>query len=81
MRRRAPQSELGTRLRCRFAQKVRQFRREKGMTQNELACAAGIGREFVNRIESGRFSVTLETVAALSSALGISPGALIEPDN
>jgi transcriptional regulator with XRE-family HTH domain len=51
------------------------------MTQDELACAAGIGRCFVNQIERGRFSVTLETVAVLSAALGIPPSQLIQSSN
>jgi len=68
-------------LRSRFAQNVRQFRRKRGMTQDELACAAGIGRCFVNQIERGRFSVTLETVAVLSAAPGIPPSQLIQSSN
>jgi len=64
-------------LRRAFARNVRQFRRQKGMTQNELATAAGLGRCFVSQIERGRFSATLETVAALSAALGICPTLLI----
>jgi len=47
------------------------------MTQNELASAAGLGRCFVSQIERGRFSATLETVGALSAALGICPTLLI----
>jgi len=77
VKRRAPQSELGMALRRAFARNVRQFRRQKGMTQNELACAAGLGRCFVSQIERGRFSATLETVGALSAALGICPTLLI----
>jgi transcriptional regulator with XRE-family HTH domain len=77
MKRRAPQSELGIALRRAFARNVRQFRRQKGMTQSELATAAGLGRCFVSQIERGRFSATLETVAALSAALGICPTLLI----
>lgn len=77
MKRRAPQSELGMALRSRFARNVRQFRRQKGMTQDELANAAGLGRCFVSQIERGRFSATLETLGALSTALGICPTLLI----
>jgi transcriptional regulator with XRE-family HTH domain len=47
------------------------------MTQLELASAAGLGRSFVSQIERGRFSATLETIAALSAALGISPTLLV----
>jgi transcriptional regulator with XRE-family HTH domain len=47
------------------------------MTQHELAAAAGLGRSFISQIESGHFSVTLETVGALSAALRICPTLLI----
>lgn len=64
-------------LRNRFARNVRRFRRQRGMTQHELASAAGLGRSFVSQIERGRFSATLETLGALSAALGICPTMLI----
>jgi transcriptional regulator with XRE-family HTH domain len=47
------------------------------MTQLELAQAAGLGRSFVSQLESGHFSATLETVAALSAALGVAPTLLL----
>ena len=78
MRRRAPQSELGATLRERFAQNVRRLRRERGMTQAQLAREADIGRTFISRIETGRFSVTLETIGALAKALCTSPADLID---
>lgn len=77
-KRRAPQSDMGIALRERFAQNVRRLRRERGMTQEQLARAADIGRTFISRIETGRFSVTLETVGALAKALRTSPAELIE---
>jgi transcriptional regulator with XRE-family HTH domain len=76
-KRRAPQSELGATLRERFARNVRRLRRERGMTQEQLARAADIGRPFISRIENGRFSVTLETIGALAKALRTSPADLI----
>jgi transcriptional regulator with XRE-family HTH domain len=47
------------------------------MTQLELAQAAGLGRSFVSQLERGRFSATLETIAALSCALGVAPTLLL----
>jgi len=78
VRRRTPQSAIGAALRACFARNVRYFRRSKGMTQTELASAAGVGRCFISQIERQRFSVTLETVGAISAALGVCPTALIE---
>lgn len=53
---------------------------ENGMTQLELASAAGVGRSFINQVERGRFSVNLETVGAISTALGVCPTILIQAD-
>jgi transcriptional regulator with XRE-family HTH domain len=77
VKRRTPQSELGSRLRSLFARNVRDFRMKTGMTQYDLACAAGLGRTFISQVERGRFSVTLETVGALSAALDICPTMLM----
>jgi len=80
-KRRTPQSDLGTALRNEFARNVRHFRQLRGMTQRDLAIAAGLGRSFISQLESGRFSATLETIGALCTALGISPAQLIlSPD-
>ena len=79
-RRRTPKSEAGDALRHRFARNVRLLRQERGMTQEQLACAAGIGRSFVNQLERGHFSATLETVGTLASALEVTPDVLILVD-
>lgn len=76
-RRRTPETELGQRVRQQFARNVRQLRARKGMTQFDLAQSAGLGRSFVSQLERGRFSATLETIAALAGALGVSPSLLL----
>lgn len=50
------------------------------MTQAELAHAAGIDRTFLNKVERGRHSATLETIGALASALGVHPQLLLSDD-
>jgi len=76
-KRRTPRSDLGTALRNEFGRNVRHFRQLRGMTQHDLATAAGLGRSFISQLEGGRFSATLETIGALSTALGIAPAQLI----
>jgi transcriptional regulator with XRE-family HTH domain len=76
-RRRPPRTDLGCALRIRFARNVRSLRHAKGLTQAELAEAAGLGRPFLSRIENGHFSVTLETLGALAQALGTGPSTLL----
>jgi DNA-binding XRE family transcriptional regulator len=50
--------------------RLRELRKAAGITQDGLAAAAGIGRVTLVRIESGEQSPRLETLAALSAALG-----------
>ena len=76
-RRRTPRTELGQRVRQQFARNVRQLRARKGMTQFDLALSAGLGRSFVSQIERGRFSASLDTIAALATALGVPPSLLL----
>jgi transcriptional regulator with XRE-family HTH domain len=79
LRKRLPQTALGTELRRAMSLNVRSIRERKGMTQAELADASGLGREFVNKVERGHVSVSLETIGALAIALEIPPARLIEP--
>jgi transcriptional regulator with XRE-family HTH domain len=66
---RLPRSALGDQLRVQFASNVRAPRMERRMTQQELADAARLGRVFINQIERGHNSVSLETIGAIAAAL------------
>ena len=55
-----------------FASLLRDLRREAGLTQEELAGAAGVGLRSVSDLERGRVSVPQkETVRLLADALGL----------
>ena len=56
------QQEIGT--------VVAHLRRERGITQSELATLLGTSQPTINRIESGGQNVSLEMVRKLSNALG-----------
>lgn len=77
MRKRAPQSALGDLLRDQFSGNIRNLRKQRGLTQLQLAAASGLGRAFINQVERGHCSVTLETIGALAGALGVRPQVLI----
>lgn len=51
------------------AVRVGRARTELGLTQEQLALAAGVSRLTVNRIENGRTRVSLETVERLAVVL------------
>lgn len=52
-------------------EQLRQERLNKGWTQGELAERADIMRKHYQRIEVGRTSPTLATVAKIADALGV----------
>jgi transcriptional regulator with XRE-family HTH domain len=60
-----------------ISESVRSHRSEKGWSQLELATRAGLDRKTVNRIENGRFSPSVETLVAVSTALGVSVNNLL----
>ncbi len=49
--------------------RVRNLRKQAGMTQQQLAAAAGIGRVTLVRIENGSYSPRFRTLDALAHAL------------
>jgi transcriptional regulator with XRE-family HTH domain len=60
-----------------FGLPVRQARESRGMSQEDLADAAGLHRTHISLIERGGRSARLETVAQLARALGVQPGELM----
>ena len=60
-----------------FGAKLRQLRKEKGLSQEEVALEAGLDLTSVNEIEMGRRNPTLITINKLSRALGVKPSLLI----
>jgi transcriptional regulator with XRE-family HTH domain len=56
---------------------VRETRRERGLTQYDLAEATGLHVTYVSGVERGRRNPGYGFVVALSEALGVKPGALV----
>lgn len=54
-----------------FAQNLRHWRRERGLSQEALAHIAGIDRTYVSSLERLRYCPTLEMVELLSNALKV----------
>jgi transcriptional regulator with XRE-family HTH domain len=57
---------------------LRRLRVARGLSQTELAAAAGIARVHVNRIENGAQNASLDTVSRLAAALGSEPSDLLK---
>ncbi len=60
-----------TDLRGRFGARVKQLRKARRLTQEQLAERAGLSYKFVGELERGRGNPTLTTLAAISEGLGV----------
>lgn len=56
----------------RFGDRVRELRREKQLSQEELAFKAGVHRTYLGGIERGERNPSLRNISAIADALGIS---------
>ncbi|MCG8313734.1 MAG: helix-turn-helix domain-containing protein [Pseudomonadales bacterium] len=60
-----------------FGERVRQIRKEKGLSQEALADLAGIDRSYMGHIERGDQNITLTKIYQISEALRVSVSDLI----
>ena len=56
--------------RQRIGRRIAELRKEQNMTQVQLAERCGIAQAHIARIETGRYSVGLDTLAQIATALG-----------
>src|SRR5207245_7720594 len=62
-----------------FAGRLRASRKARGLSQEELAHAAGLHRTHVSLIERSRRAIRLETLMRLAKALNVEPADLLPP--
>jgi putative transcriptional regulator len=51
--------------------RLRTLRRQKGLTQAAVAKRAGVTREYVNKLEAGRYDPTVGVVTRLARVVGV----------
>lgn len=61
-----------------FGQRLRSLRKERNLSQEDLALEAGLDRTYVSGIEIGKRNVALLNICKLAKALDLSPCALFE---
>jgi len=61
-----------------FGEKLKSIRKEKKISQEKLAYAAGIEHSQVVRIEKAQINTSLSTVFAIAKGLNISPKELFD---
>lgn len=63
----------------RVAKNIIDRRKSIGLSQEDLARQAGLSRAYVGKIESSRFSMTIDTIEKIAHALEIDVDLLFEP--
>jgi transcriptional regulator with XRE-family HTH domain len=66
-------------IRARFGRRLRELRRERGLSQEELAFRAGLHRTYVSSAERGERNVSLINIERLARALEIDMSDLFPP--
>jgi transcriptional regulator with XRE-family HTH domain len=56
-----------------FANNLRRIRREKAVSQDDLAYEAGISRSYLSQLERGAFYASLNILGKLSDTLEVEP--------
>ena len=60
---------------------IRRLRRERGLSQEDLADEIGVHRTYMGGVERGERNLTLRTLERLADRLGVSPLSLLaDPD-
>ncbi len=62
-----------------FAANLRRIRKEKDLSQEELAYEAGVDRAHVSKIERSMTYVGLEIVEKFSKVMGVPPAEFFQP--
>nr|WP_154359639.1 helix-turn-helix transcriptional regulator [Duganella aquatilis] len=58
-------------LRKRFGERVRQLRRDAGVSQEDFADKCGFARSYMSRIERGTSNLSLDGIERLAASFGI----------
>jgi transcriptional regulator with XRE-family HTH domain len=61
-----------------FARNLRKYRRERGLSQEDLAYEAGVDRTYISALERSAYSATITTVEKLAKVLGVKPADLLQ---
>lgn len=59
-------------IRNKFGKQVRNLRRERGWSQEDLADNSGVHRTYIGAIERGEQNVSIDNIIKLAKALGVS---------
>lgn len=56
-----------------FGDRVRELRKQKGLSQEALALACNLDRTYIGGVERGERNISLINIHKIASAIGVSP--------
>jgi len=61
-----------------FGRRVRDLRKQRGLSQEDLALESGLDRTFVSHVERGARNASILSVLKLAKALRVKPSRLLD---
>lgn len=61
-----------------FATNLRRLRHAKGLSQDDLACEAGVSRSYLSQLEKGVFYASLRIVGRIAMTLDVDAAELLK---
>ncbi len=61
-----------------FGDKLRELRKQKGLSQEDLALKSGLHRTYISDIERGSRNLSLKNIERIAKALGLATKSLLE---
>lgn len=65
-------------IRNKLGKRVRELRKQRGWSQEELASKAGLHRTYIGSVERGEQNVSIDNIERLAKTLGVSIGTLFK---
>ena len=66
------------RLRAAFGRRLLELRRARGLSQDRLGVRTGLSGKFLGEVERGEKSISLDNLARVARAVGVSLEAMVE---
>lgn len=67
-------------MRALIGRNAARIRRERGLTQEQLAVRSGLSQQYISGLERGKRNPAIVTIYELALALGVSHMDLVAPD-
>lgn len=58
--------------------RIKEYRKQDGMTQKELATKIGISQNYLSELENGKYDIKLSLLCKIANALEVFPFELVE---